>query len=177
MNILDRLETRHSRANTVAIADYVGGDAKRLQVLIDIFLHGEKRISQRAAWPLSYVAKAYPGIFEKHLGKLLKKLVQPGEHDAVRRNILRALAEMQIPEKFEGAVVDACFRFLRAASEPIAVRAFAITVAAQVCKKYPELSDELRLMLFEIRSQPMPAAISVRIKRALKQIQEQVRSA
>lgn len=170
MNIKAELEREHSKTSTTAIVNYVGGNEVRFEKLMEVFLHGEKRLSQRAAWPLSYVGANHPELIVKALPRLLVKLAEPGTHDAIKRNILRALQETEIPEKYEAPVVDACFRFMRNESMAVAIRAFAITTAARICKKYPELNEELVLLLAEIGAMPHTAAITVRIKKALKEL-------
>ncbi len=170
MDIEKRLAAEHSLTLTKAIIKYIGDDKKKFKVLVDIFLNGEYRITQRAAWPLSYAAIEHPKLIYPYLGKLIKKLNEPGNHPAIPRNILRLLQEIEIPEKHEGDLVESCFKLIVSAESPIAVKAFAITVATAICKKYPELKNELRFHLEHMQNYPMTAAIKVRIKKALKDL-------
>jgi hypothetical protein len=55
-------------------------------------------------------------------------------------------------------------------ADPIASKAFAITVATRICKRYPDLKNELRLHIEQMQNYPLAPAIKVRIKRALKEI-------
>ncbi|MBA3683052.1 MAG: hypothetical protein H0W73_18085 [Bacteroidetes bacterium] len=168
MDIAKRLEQEHSLTLTNAIIKYIGDDKKRFKVLMDLFFKAEPRVVQRAAWPMSYVAINNPKLIYPYLDKLIRKLNEPGNHPAIPRNIMRFFEEIEIPEKHEGPLVDVCFKLIVAAESPIAVKAFAITVATSICKKYPELKQELRLHLEHMQNYPMTAAIKVRIKRALK---------
>lgn len=168
MDIAKRLEQEHSLTLTNAIIKYIGDDKKRFKELMDVFLNGEYRITQRAAWPMSYVAIEHPKLIYPYLDRLIKKLNAPNNHPAIPRNILRFFQEIEIPEKQEGPLVDACFKLIVSAESAIAVKAFAITVASGICKKYPELKRELRLHLEHMQNYPMTAAIKVRIRNALK---------
>ncbi|MEO6304830.1 MAG: hypothetical protein ABIP51_16840 [Bacteroidia bacterium] len=170
MDIAKRLEQEHSLTLTNAIIKYVGDDKKKFKVLMDIFLKSEYRLTQRAAWPMSYIAIQHPKLIYPYLNKLIKLLSKQGNHPAIPRNILRFFQEIEIPEKHEGALVEACFKLIVSADSPIAVKAFAITVATVICKKYPELKNELRLHLEHMQNYPMTAAIKVRIKKALKDL-------
>ena len=170
MDIEKRLAAEHSKSLTLAIVKYIGDDKKRFKVLIDLFLNSEYRVTQRAAWPLSYVAIEHPKLIKPYLGKLIKKLDEPDNHPAIARNILRIFQEIEIPEKYEGALVDSCFRLLVSAESPIAIKSFAITVASFICKKYPELKNELLLHLEHMQNYPMTAAIKVRIRNAFKEL-------
>lgn len=170
MDIEKRLAAEHSKTLTLAIVKYIDDDKKRFKILMNLFLSSDYRITQRAAWPLSYVVIEHPKLVVPYLAKLIKKLDEPGNHPAIARNILRIFQEIDIPEKFEGALVESCFRFLVSAESPIAIKAFAITVASRICKKYPELKNELGLHLEHMKNYPMPPAIKVRIRNAFKEL-------
>jgi hypothetical protein len=168
MDISLALKNEHSKAQTLKIVKYVGDDKKRFREVLDIFLNSEYRITQRAASPISIVATEHPEVVYPHLSKLIAKLNQPGEHPAIPRNILRIFQEIEIPEKFHGVLVDLCFKWIIEAQHPIAVRAFAITVAAKICTKYPELKNELKIILDELKKYPQQPAIRARIKSAAR---------
>lgn len=168
MDIAKRLEQEHSLTLTNAIIKYVGEDKQRFKQLMTVFLNGEYRMTQRAAWPMSYIAIDHPKLIYPYLKRLITLLNKPGNHPAIPRNILRFFQEIDIPEKHEGPLVDACFKLIVSAESPIAVKAFAITVASGICKKYPELKQELILHLEHMQNYPMTAAIKVRIRNALK---------
>lgn len=168
MDIEKRLAAEHSLVLTKTIVKYIGNDKKKFKILLDIFLNSEYRITQRAAWPLSFIAIEHPELIHPHIGKLIKKIDQPNNHPAIPRNVLRIFQEIEIPEKYEGALVESCFKHLVSTESPVAVKAFAITVATSICKKYPELKNELRLHLEHLQNFPMTAAIKVRIRNAFK---------
>ena len=82
------------------ILKWVGTDQKRFDELVHLFLHDEYRVTQRAAWPLSYSVTAHPVFIKKRFGELIKNLHKPGIHGAVKRNILRILQEVDVPKKY-----------------------------------------------------------------------------
>lgn len=171
MNLRERLESEHSKTLTLAIVKYIGDDKKRFRELMDLFLKGEYRLAQRAAWPMSHIAIEHPELIKPYYAKLIAKLGAPNEHPAIARNILRIFQETQVPKKYWGTLIDLCFKFIMDLSRPIAVRAFAITVAAGISKNFPELKNELTLVLKEHESLPHLPAIKHRIKLALKELQ------
>lgn len=168
MDIRSRLEAEHSKILTTAIVKFVGDDKKRFKELMSIFLEGEYRLTQRAAWPLSYVVIEHPKLLNPYFEKFVKKLETGGNHPAIARNILRVLQEIEIPEKYQGLLIDVSFKFIMNETETAAVRAFAITVAAKICKNYPELKNELLLILKELSVLPQLPSMTSRIKKALK---------
>lgn len=170
MNIRAKLAFEHSKTTISAIARYVGDDAQRLKMLTDIFFGDDVVLRQRAAWAFSEVVCAHPQMLKPYWKKIMPLLADDSQHNAVARNILRMLQEADLNENYESQLLDLCMHFIRSERYAIAVRAFAITVAARICIRYPELSRELKLLLDEIRSQPHAPALQVRIKRAMKDI-------
>ncbi len=170
MNILNRLETDHSKFLTSQIIRYIGDDASRFIKLMDIVFGSDPLLSQRAVWPMSYIGISHPELVEPYFSKLMKKLSETGNHPAIKRNILRLFQEIEVPKKYWGSLIDLSFKMMRSESEPIAVRAFSITVAAEICKHYPELKKEFLMILNDISERPHAPAISVRIKYALKEL-------
>jgi hypothetical protein len=170
MNIKARLESEHSKILTHQIVDYVGSDAKKFKELCSVFLSSDTRLSQRAAWPLSYIASAHPALIKPYFGTFIKKLKDESQHAAIHRNILRVFEEINIPEKYQAELLDECVKFITASHYPAAVRAFAITVATNISKKHVELAKELSLILNELIQYPQQPAIRVRVKRSLQEL-------
>jgi hypothetical protein len=170
MNIKERLEQEHSKTLTTAIVNYVGEDKKRFKELMQIFLNGEYRLTQRAAWPLSYLAIDHPTLLEPYLDVFIKKLDDEKAHPAVARNILRVLQSIEIPEKHQGHLIDKSFKLIMSEMQPAAIRAFSITVASKISKHYPELKNELLIILNELNALPQLPSMKSRIKMALKEL-------
>lgn len=170
MDIIAALKEEHSKSQTLKIVRYVGNNKERIRELLTIFLNGEYRVTQRAAWPLGYVAIENPKLVEPYFKKLIDKLRDRNQHPSIPRNILRIFQEIEIPEKYHGSLVDQCFNFIMEVSHPVAVRAFAITVAANISVHYPELKNELMIILEELKKYPQQPAITSRIKSAVKRL-------
>lgn len=143
MNLVATLSKEHSAAMRRRVVKYIGNNPKRFADLVDVFLTGPYRITQRAAWPLSFCVEEHPGLARPHLGKLIRFMDQPGTHDAVRRNILRLMADVDIPPSLQGKAADSSLRFLADTSQPVAVRCFAMSVLGNIASYHPELSNEI----------------------------------
>ncbi len=167
MDIRAALTAEHSRTLTTKIVSFIGDDKERFRVLMNIFLGDDLRLQQRSAWAMSEIALEHPELIRPYLKKILPRLHENG-HPAIGRNILRILQFIDIPEKYESQVFDDCFRMIRSSSSPVAIRAFAVTVAANICNRYPELKGELRPVLKELIALPQLPAITHRIKLTLK---------
>ena len=147
MNLKDQLLKEHTKKNCDEIVDWVGGDVKRFKQLFQFFLLNNYRLSQRASWPVSYCVLAYPLLIIPHLNDLLQKMKSPGVHNAIKRNGVRLLQDTEIPEKYEGEIIELCFSFLLNPKEAIAIKAFSMSVLAKLTLKYPELSNELCVII------------------------------
>jgi len=149
MILRDEILKENSKAQCNKIVQWIGNDQKRFNELFTLFLSDEYRVTQKAAWPLSYSAIAHPGLITKHLSKLINNLEKPGLHNAIKRNTVRLLQHIIIPEKFDGQVMEICFRYVASPTEAIAVKAFSLTVLGNLSKQYPEILPEIKLLIQE----------------------------
>jgi hypothetical protein len=144
VNIREKLEKAHSQAITQIIVDEICEAPNKMDELMTIFIEGPVQITQRASWPISVVAERHPELLNNYYNLFIELLNKSGKHDAINRNIVRALQFTEIPEEFQGELLDACFKLLKSSKEPIAVRAFCMTVIYNLSKKYPDIIPELR---------------------------------
>ncbi len=170
MDLRKALLAEHSKAQSSKIVRYIGSNPARFKELVSIFLAGPYRVTQRASWPLSYCVQLHPKLIKPHFTALIKFLYKPDIHDAAKRNILRFLAEVEIPTRLEGKVTDLSFRFLQNHQEPIAVKVFAMSALATVAQKNPELKNEIRMMIEDQLPMASPAFLS-RARKILKLLQ------
>ncbi|HEY6161803.1 MAG TPA: hypothetical protein VI112_11280 [Bacteroidia bacterium] len=170
MNIRKALLAEHSKRQTLRIVSYIGSDSKRFAKLMEAFFSNEYRVTQRAAWVLTWTAKNDLQLFKPWIGKMIRNLRAEGIHDSVKRNTLRVLCDIQIPERLQGDIAHACFDLLHACNEPIAVKVFAMTILTNLCKQHPGMSPEVRLEI-EDRMRSGSAAIRSRGKKLLARLE------
>lgn len=169
MNIKTALLKQHSKKQCLVIVKYIGKNPDRFAELMKCFFEGEYRVTQRAAWPMSYCVEKYPELIKPYFKKLLNNLSKPGLHDSVPRNTVRLLQYVEIPEKFHGQVMDICFRYISSPTEAVAVKAFSITVLQNLATKYPEIINEIKLVIEE-RWDYETIAFKTRAKKLLKEL-------
>lgn len=169
MNLMESIAKEHSKAQRDRIIKYVGSNQARFNRLISIFLAGPYRITQRAAWPLSYCVERHPELIRPHLRKILLNLGRPGITDAVKRNTVRLLQFIPIPKSLQGLAAQTCYRLFENQKEPIAVRVFAMTVLSNLASEQPELKRELRMMI-EDQLPYASAGFRSRARKVLKQL-------
>lgn len=144
MDLRSEILREHSKKQCLKIVKWVGNDKNRFAELMNLMLHDEYRIAQRAAWPVSYCVEEFPSLMRPWFGRLIKKMGDKKAHDAIRRNALRILEDVDIPEKYCGILFETSNNYLHDLKEPIAVRAFSISVMANIAKKFPELKPEVK---------------------------------
>ncbi len=169
MNLRELIRKEHSTANCDRIVQWIGNDQRRFDELIRLFLDDEPMIRQRAGWPLSYSAMAHPSLIRKHIGRLLRNLQQPGLHDAVKRNTVRLLQDMEIPERYRGLLMNTCFNFISSPTEKPAVKVFSMTILHNLSKQYPDIRQELQTLLKDQWDQES-AAFRARARKILKEL-------
>jgi hypothetical protein len=171
MNLVDTILKEHSTRQRNKIVAYVGKNPKRFAELVKVFLNGPYRVTQRAAWPLSYCVEAHPNLVKPHLKLLLKNMLKPGQHVAVKRNTLRLLQFVSVPKSLQGIVVDIGFKLLTDHKEPIAVKVFAMSALKDIALQEPELKNELIPVIEEQLPFASPAFIS-RARKVLKDLRK-----
>jgi hypothetical protein len=157
MDLRQQLLSEHSKANCNKIVRWIGNKQERFDELFRFFTGPEPRLVQVSAWPVSYAAIAHPALIQKHLTKLFRHLDEPGIHQAVKRNTIRLLQDIDIPVKYHGKLMDTCFRYLTVPGESIAVKAFSLHVLQKLAALYPEIVPEIKLLIEENYQRETPA--------------------
>jgi len=168
MDVLKHLHDEYNTKGIVFLAHQACEDPKLLKTLFDIYQWGDKIMQRRAAWALGHAAEIKPELFKKYFPLLIQQLNKADQHQSLYRCAFKCMKEIKVPEKYVSIVFDLSLRYLSSELYEAAVRAFAITVAANCAKPYPELAGELKLVLNTIRQATHSAAIRVRIKKAIK---------
>ncbi|HRO47087.1 hypothetical protein [Agriterribacter sp.] len=171
MNIRDAILEEHSKSQCVKIVAYIGNSQERFDELAALFLYDTYRVAQRAAWPLSYCVAAHPGLIKKHLKKIIHNLKKPGIHNAVKRNTVRLLQEIDIPKPLHGEVMATCFAYVADPKEAVAVKAFSLGVLGRLARQYPAIIPEIKLLIEE-QLPHQTAAFASRAKSILKEMKE-----
>jgi hypothetical protein len=167
MDIKKELLKEHSKRQTNKVVSYVSNSPARFKALVQTFLAGPYRVTQRAAWPLSNCVREHPHLIKPHLKSVLTMLDKKDAHVAVKRNIMRLLQDIEIPRPLYGVLIDKCFELLDP-KETIAVRVFAMTVLANITKHEPDLKKELRIVIED----QLPYASAGFLSRARKVLKE-----
>jgi hypothetical protein len=169
LNIRDEILKEHSRTQALKVASYACSSKKNFKELMQCFLANDSRLAQRAAWSVSWAAQKKPDMIEPYIKDLVAQLERKDVHPAVIRNSVRVLEQLEIPETFHGEVMNACFGFIENPVTPVAIKAFSLTTLFNLSKHYPEIKQELKLIIEE-RWDTETAAFKSRGKKILAAI-------
>jgi len=172
MDFKAELQTANSKTTAKKIAAYIGNDPKRFKILMDLFFDKDMRISQRASWPVGFCGEAYPILIYPYLKQMINNLDNP-VHNAVKRNTIRIMGDIELPEDLLGEAADICFRFLDDPKEAIATRVFSMTVCFNITKREPELANELKIII-EDHYPHGSAGFKSRANRILKELRKMI---
>jgi hypothetical protein len=169
VDLREEILREHSRRQAERLARWVGNDRRRFRKLMELFLKGEYRVTQRSAWIVGICAERFPAMVRPYFPKMIARMEEPGVHEAVRRNVVRIFQDVEIPRRLQGKIATLCFNYLSSGDAPIAVKALSMTVLARIAEEEPELGRELKLVI----EQQLPfgsAGIRARAKKVLAMI-------
>lgn len=169
MDLRKQILKAHSKNNCDIIVKWIGADPARFAELFRIFLNDEPMVVQRAAWPLSEAVIANPGLVKPFFARLIANLSIPGRHEAVRRNTIRLLEYVDIPKRFHATLLNLCFGYISDPNEKAAVKASSITVLDHLSAFYPEIKNELLIVLTDRFNNESPA-YKARARRVLSKL-------
>lgn len=106
-----------------------------------------------------------------HIADLVAILSRKDIHPALIRNAVRVLEAIDIPERYHGEVMNACFGFIENPATPVAIKAFSLTTLFNLSVHYPDIRPELQLIIEE-RMPDESAAFRVRGRKILAQIRK-----
>jgi hypothetical protein len=162
---------KQSLAQCNRIIKYIGGDEIRFGLLMELFFKGDYRLTQHAAWPMSYSIRSYPTMAKPYFKKFIDQLSDKQAHPAAKRNIVRLLQFVDVPKRYQGKLMGCCFHFISDPEEAIAVKAFSLTILDRLGNVYPEILPEIRTII-EARWDFETPAFHSRARKILKKLKD-----
>ena len=121
---------------------------KRFAALVAIICGPEQgRPAQRGAWVITHCAEVKPDVVKPFLKELLENLKKPELHDAIKRNTMKAMTMLPIPDDLAGLAFDLGLRFLSDEGEAVATRLYSMAVLHKLCEREPALANEVILTI------------------------------
>jgi hypothetical protein len=102
--------------------------------------------SWKMGWLLTHYVERYPAEGSQHQ-VLIWGILKNTDSHSLQRDLWRAFTFISIDEDLEGQVYDLAVKTTTNAALPIAPRAHAMLCAVQIALQYPELMEEMLLVL------------------------------
>jgi len=142
MDIRSLLTNLPSREEREIYIRAVGQSRKNVATLLDLIFKEKDPVAWRAAWVLDGCDELYPDLAGPSVPSIIKQL--PGlSSSGALRSLLRMLCRYEIPEEFQGLLIDQCFGYMVSELYPVAVKVHAMQIIYNHVLLYPDLKDEL----------------------------------
>jgi hypothetical protein len=151
----------------VFVANAIGGDEDMFAELMRLFFSNDIKTCQRAAWIVSHCAERNSWQIIPYIDKLVKNMYNDIT-DATKRNTVRVLQFVDIPEELWGEIIEICFKYL-VGKEAVAIKVFSMTILYNLSLKVPEITNELKVTI-EDQLPYGSAGFKSRGKKVLQQI-------
>ncbi|BDC98426.1 hypothetical protein [Persicobacter psychrovividus] len=144
---IEQIAHRIPKSEITVLAKSINSEPAKIQLLIDAVASPLKTVQFNAIWILRSVYEANPNLLKKDI-PLLVGLLKKHPEDVVQRNILAMLQhQKQLPKVVWDDLANICFNALEQNSTPTAIRVFAMDTAFQLLKYFPELVNELIVLV------------------------------
>lgn len=147
-NLKSALQEPTSPAWESDLCHLVCENEHRFLELIEVFYGNDSRLLQKSTLIILACNKVKPEWVDDQVPRMVNSL-NKNIPTPLKRNILRILQYKTIPETLWGHAADQCFNYLESSKEPVAIKAFSMTVLYNLTKKLPDLARELRLLIEE----------------------------
>jgi len=137
-----------SRQHMEYVAHCIGNNEKEFGRLMLIVCYGKEPVVQRAAWAMDACLEMYPELLTPYVETLIEALLGFG-NNGVRRQVVKALAACDIPERFQGQMADLCFHWLQSPTIPVGIKVHCMQILANITTNHPDLAVELRTVINE----------------------------
>ena len=120
---------------------FVKAKPERFDELVELSLSNKQPVSWRANSVLNSLIKKNDKRLTNKIDKVLKLI--PKSNDSNRRELLKLLMKMGIPESKQSEFIDVCINLWVDVDIKPSVRCYAFRILIDYAKQYPELSQEL----------------------------------
>ena len=137
-----------SRRHMEDVARIIGDNEKEFERLMDIVLHGREPVVQRAAWAMDVCLETHPEWLAPYVETLIVALPR-FSNNGVKRQVVKALTEQDLPEQFEGQMTDLCFNWLQSSNVPVGIKVHCMQILSNITVRHPDLAVELQTVISE----------------------------
>ncbi len=126
---------------------YFTEDIDRLEIMLDqIWMLAPYPYKEYASWMFFHIVRSHKMDCQPYYEKLVDVLFLTNDQ-SVLRNVVNCFQELKITEYRESEFVDLLISFIQNSTNKVALQVYSIYVLIQFCKKYPDLTEEIRAII------------------------------
>lgn len=164
----ERINLRFTDRIGQEVKAFIANDSEKLDLLMEYYFHEYWLVNQRTSWFLYMLLKEDNTLIYPYLPKIIKGLKDP-PHVSYTRSAMRIFQNIDIPEEHQGTLYDFGSSLIQDIKEPVANKVFAMTMMYHIAIPFPELMQELKMILETQYPYEMPGFKS-RTRKIIKEI-------
>jgi hypothetical protein len=144
-----------------------------LPILTDIAISDTEPKSWRAAWVADKIHDKHPGLIAPYLNQITDQLKRE-KNNSKKRHFLKLISINDIPSRYKSFLINYCLNCFSSATEPVAVRVYALQILFNISEKEPDFKPELlSIITYETELQTSPG-VKAKGKNLLKILKKQI---
>lgn len=120
-----------------------------IRIMFELNSHPDPKIAWRSTYIIDMLHDLDNDLLADYIPIIIKKLPNETNH-SIKRHYARILTQYDLSKLADGHLIDACFNWLQSEEIPIAVKAHCMLILFKLCKAYPDLKQELILVLEDL---------------------------
>ncbi|HBS87890.1 MAG: hypothetical protein A2W91_10760 [Bacteroidetes bacterium GWF2_38_335] len=156
MDLEKQLLADLSKGNVQFVSNVILNDLNLLDKLWNIITSSPAPLPMRAAWTMQQIIEEFPELLNKYYSRLVPQ-IEKCPDDSTRKVLMKMIILTELKEKHINKLYDICYRYFLDAKRSLAVRAYSLEILYKISLKYPELSNEVLLLLDLITEEDAPA--------------------
>ncbi len=137
--------------------------------LYQLIESSDSRVAWRAAWALSHLCAKDSSFFTpKRMEQVVSSLLQT-ENESIQRTLLYIIKKLSLTD-YPVEFINRCFEWMLLPQKPVAIQVYCMYILKNLCKQYPEFTDELIVSLENVESNFYSKGFASARKKTLKQI-------
>lgn len=164
-----------SRLAADRAAEMAASNWEIFEEFLTLTLNDDKIWGQRASRVINFACNLNPEFFHTTRSILINKIPEL-KNISIQRNLMKTLLDGNLTEEEEelGTLASYCFQILEKGPHIPAIQAYCMTMLARISEKYPELEDELCIILSS-RLDDESAGIRCRAEQILRKMKKRRR--
>jgi len=142
----ERLNQRFTDKLGLEVKQYIQNNPSAFDVLMDFYFSEDWLINQRTSWFLYHLLQEKEELIHPYLAKIIEGLDSP-PHVSYTRSATRIFQNIEIPEEYQGKLYDFASALIQDIKEPTANKVFAMTMMYHIALPFPELQEELKMII------------------------------